>query len=83
MIPLGWLKADIDSARIVLNREGGQLRSPSGWYVGNTPITADFELSYESFAPFLVDVLDAMAPIEAAGLCPALVEIRNGKIRVF
>ncbi len=83
MIPLGWLQADVDSARIVLNREGNILRSPSGWYVGNTPITADFELNYESFAPFLVKVLDAMAPIEAAGVHPVLVEIRNGAIRVF
>lgn len=86
MIPLQWLLDDLASARKVLNREGGRCSppSPSGWYVGATPIEADFDLSPETFAPYVTKTLDAMEAVEAAqGFVAGLVEIRAGEVLVF
>jgi hypothetical protein len=51
-------------------------------YLG-TPINADFELSYESLAPYVTKVLDLAAPLEGAGLTVRLVEIKGGIVKVW
>ena len=47
------------------------------------PINADFELSYESLAPYVTKVLDLAAPLEGAGLIIKLVEIKGGEVKVW
>lgn len=86
VIPLQWLKNDLASAQRVFNQEGGHssTKSPSGWFVGATPLTSDFPLSHETLAPFVDQVLHAMAVVEShQGFAVGLVEIRRGVVRVF
>ena len=39
------------------------------WTFGNVPIEADFVISPESLEPFVIDILDKMADLEAFGVC--------------
>lgn len=70
---------DLPSAEIVF---GGGRSTPPLTYLG-APIHADFELSYAALAPYVNAVLDLAAPIEGAGLSVVLVEIKDGKVKVF
>ncbi len=77
-IPLRWVKDDIDDAKFAF-RDNGQ---GSYTYLG-APINADFELSYESLAPYVTKVLDLAAPLEGCGLMIRLVEIKNSNVKVW
>jgi len=76
-IPLRWIKDDIEGARKVFREEGGR------WFYLVAPIHADFRLSHETLAPYVTRVLDLAAPLEGAGLIVKLIEIKNGKVRVW
>lgn len=56
--------------------------SPEFTYQG-TPIHADFELSYENLAPYVTEVLDQATVLEITGVDVTLVEIKNGKVKVY
>jgi hypothetical protein len=77
-IPLRWVKDNIDGAKFAF-RDKGQ---GSFTYLG-APISADFELSYESLAPYVTKVLDLAAPLEGCGLMIRLVEIKNNIVKVW
>jgi hypothetical protein len=79
VIPLRWIQNDVENAKIAFG--GGRVTPPFS-YLG-APIHADFELTYEALAPYVTAVLDLAAPLEGAGMSVALVEIRDGKVRVF
>ena len=79
MPPLRWVKNDVTGARFAF---GGGSTSPELTYQG-APINADFELSYESLAPYVTQVLDLAAPLEGAGLTIKLVEIKGGEVKVW
>jgi hypothetical protein len=76
---LRWVKNDIEGAKFAF---GGGRNTAEFTYLG-APITADFELTYENLAPFVSEVLDQAAPLEGAGLALKLVEIKNGKVKVW
>lgn len=76
-IPLRWVENNVEGAKYAF---GGS--TPELTYSG-APIHADFELNYENLAPYVREVLDQAAPIEAAGLPVKLVEIRAGMIKVL
>lgn len=78
-IPLRWVKNDIEGAKFAF---GGGRVSPELTYLG-APIHADFELSYESLAPYVTQVLDIAASLEGAGLDVKLVEIKGGVVEVW
>ncbi len=68
-----------------LNQEGGRYHtiSPSGWFLGNSPLQADFTITKESMQDWVVPCLDAMAPFEAqCGYAPYLVEIKERLILI-
>lgn len=77
MIPLRWTKNDQEGAKFAFREEGGN------WFYLVAPIQADFKLSYEALAPYVAQVLDLAAPLEGAGLIVKLVEIKNGKVKVW
>jgi hypothetical protein len=79
IIPLRWIKNDLEGAEFAF---GGGKVTPPLTYLG-APINADFPLSLEALAPYVSQVLDLAAPLEGAGLRVALVEIKDGKVRVF
>ncbi len=76
-VPLRWIKNDIEGAKFAFREERGR------WFYLVAPVTADFPLSYETLAPFVQQVLDLAAPLEGAGLIVKLVEIKNGKVKVW
>lgn len=78
-IPLRWIKNDVEGAKFAF---GGGRATPELTYLG-APIDADFELSYENLAPYVTAVLDLTAPLEGAGLVIKLVEIKEGKVKVW
>ena len=69
-IPLRWIKNDVANAKIAFGP--GRVETPELTYLG-APIHADFELSYESLAPYVTEVLDQAAPLEGSG----------GKVKVW
>ena len=75
-VPLRWIQNDLKGAEFAF-REG-----PPITYLG-APVVADFPLSLEALAPYVTQVLDLAAPLEGAGLCVALIEIKGGKVQVF
>jgi hypothetical protein len=77
VIPLRWIKDDIEGAKFAFRQQG------SLFFYLNAPVHADFPLSFESLAPYVTRVLDLAAPLEGAGLFVKLVEIKNGKVRVW
>jgi hypothetical protein len=77
VVPRGAMNSK-EGARLTFG--GGRATSEFS-YLG-APIEADFELSYENLAPFVVQVLDLAAPIEDAGRRVDRVEIKNGTVRV-
>jgi hypothetical protein len=77
--PLRWVKNDITGAKFAFC--GGPTKKELT-YLG-APINADFELSYESLAPYVTQVLDLAAPLEGAGLTIKLVEIKGGVVKVW
>jgi hypothetical protein len=68
----------VDGAHLVF---GEGRSSPPLTYLG-APIDADFELSFEALAPYVVKVLDLAAPYEGGGHVVKRVEIKNGEVRV-
>ena len=77
MIPLRWIKNDIEGAKFAFREEGGH------FFYLCAPVRADFKLSFETLAPYVSQVLDLAAPLEGAGLVIKLVEIKGGKVRVW
>jgi hypothetical protein len=61
-IPLRWIKNDVEGSKFTFRYNGTEFT-----YLG-APINADFELSYESLAPYVVQMLDMSAPLEGCGL---------------
>lgn len=60
---------------------GGRVTPPLTYF--GAPIDADFELSLENLTPYAMEVLDQAAPLEGAGVTVKLVEIKNGKVKVW
>ncbi len=77
VIPLRWIKNDIEGAKFAFRDNGTEFTYLSA------PISADFELSYESLAPYVTQVLDMAAPLEGHGLMIRLVEIKNNTVKVW
>jgi hypothetical protein len=77
IIPLLWIKNDLEGARFAFRQEEDLF-----FYLG-APVQADFPLSYETLAPYVIQVLDLAAPIEGAGIDIKLVEIKGGKAKVW
>lgn len=78
-IPTRWIKNDVANAKIAF----GPGRATSEFTYLGAPISADFELSYENLAPYVTEVLDQAAPLEGAGVSVKLVEIKNGRVKVW
>jgi hypothetical protein len=78
-VPLRFIHNDLKGAEFAF---GPGRYTPAFTYQG-APIHADFELSYEALAPYVTEVLDLAAPLEGAGLNVALIEIKDGKVKVF
>ena len=78
-IPLRWVKDNVEGAKFAF---GGGPTTKELTYLG-APINADFELSYESLAPYVTKVLNLAAPLEGAGLTVKLVEIKGGEVKVW
>jgi hypothetical protein len=74
--PLHWIANDRTGAAFAFGDE------PPHTYQG-APISADFDLTLENLAPYTTAVLDQAAPLEGAGLFVKLVEIKNGKVKVW
>jgi hypothetical protein len=79
VIPLRWVEDTEKWAKLVF---GGGITKRELTYLGAT-IHADFELSYESLAPYVTKVLDLAAPLEGAGLTIKLIEIKGGEVKVW
>lgn len=77
-IPLRWVKNDVQGAEFAF---GGGRHTPPLTYQG-APVLADFELSYEALAPFVSEVLDQAATLEAKGHTVEAVEIKAGVVTV-
>ncbi len=78
-IPLRWVQNDVENAKKVF----GEGRSTPAFTYCGAPIQADFELTYEALAPYVTEVLNLAAPIEAAGLQVKLIEIADGEVKVW
>ena len=78
-IPLRVIKNDVEGAKFAFS--GG--RSSSELTYLGAPIQADFELSYESLAPYVIEVLDKAACLEGVGMFVRLVEVRGGVVKVW
>lgn len=77
-IPLRWVKNDLEGAEFAF---GPGRESPALTYLG-APIEADFELSYDSLAPYVTRVLNLAADLEGVGRDVQRVEIKDGRVRV-
>lgn len=77
-IPLRWVKNDVEAAKTFF---GPGRTTPALTYSG-APIEADFPLTYEALAPYVHEILNQAAPIEAAEGFVGLVEIKNGLVQV-
>lgn len=77
--PLRWVKNDSAAAECFF---GGGRSTPEFTYQG-APISADFELTYANLAPYVTDILDQAAEIEAMGKRVTLIGIQNGKATVW
>lgn len=75
-IPLRWVQDDLKGAAFAFGEE------PPHTYQG-APIEADFDLTLESLRPYTTEVLEQAAPLEGAGLIVRLVEIKQGKVKVW
>lgn len=80
--PLRWINNDLAGAEFAFRNDPGYGPLPFHFYSG-APIHADFELTLDNLAPFVTEVLDQAAVIEAAGLEVKLVEIKDGKVKVW
>ncbi len=78
-ISLRWTHNDLEAAKSTF---GGGRETPEFTYCG-APINADFELTYENLVPFVTETLDQAAEVEAVGLSVKLIEIKNGKVKVW
>lgn len=76
---LRWVKNNVEGAKFAF---GPGRFTPELTYFG-APIFSDFELSYETLAPYVTKVLDLAAPLEGADLQIRLVEIKNGIVKVW
>ena len=71
---LRWVKNNVEGSKFAF---GPGRFTPELTYLG-APIFSDFELSYETLAPYVTKVLDLVAPLEGAGLKSGLLRSRTG-----
>lgn len=73
-----WISNTPEAAATMLEPLTG-----GGWQFGAVSIEADFEISSESLAPYVVAIFVALAPLELLEIPVALISIRGGCVRIF
>lgn len=73
-----WIPNTSEAAATMLESLPG-----GGWQFGAVPLEADFEISSESLAPYVVAIFDALAPLESLEIPVVLISIRDGRVRIF
>lgn len=80
-IPLRWANQNpSETARRFLDAPDD--KHPM-WAFLDAPIEADFPITPETLAPYVVDVLDQMAEIEACGVAVAWIKVKGGVVKVI